>query len=156
MKKISKLIISIVVCQAVGFIGSFFTAPAITTWYAGINKPFFSPPNWLFAPVWILLYFLMGISAYLVWARISENKNAFRALVIFDIQLILNMFWSFLFFGLQSPLYGFIGIVLLWLAILLTIFKFYPISKKAAYLLVPYILWVSFATILNFAILIIN
>ena len=154
--KIFKLIISILVCQGTGAIGSLFTSPAISTWYATIQKPSFNPPNWIFAPVWILLFLLMGISLYLIWSKGFKHKGTKTALFIFFVQLILNILWSILFFGLQSPLFAFIGIIILWFAILLTIISFYKVSKIAAYLLMPYIIWVSFASVLNFSILIIN
>ena len=156
MRKALKLIISILVCQGAGIIGSLFTSPAISGWYVGIQKPSFNPPNWVFAPVWTLLFLLMGISVYLVWNRGLGSKKTKTAILFFALQLTLNIFWSILFFGLQSPLYAFIEIIMLWLAILLTVISFYKISKTAAYFLLPYILWVSFALILNFSILILN
>jgi len=153
LNKIGKFIISILICQLAGVIGSFFTAPAIpTTWFAELKKPGFFPPVWLFAPAWITLFFLMGISLYLIWGRGLEKKEVRVALIIFGIQLIFNILWSVLFFGLKSPFWGLIDIVLMWFAILATIFSFYKISSKAAFLLIPYILWVSFATLLNFSI----
>jgi len=151
-----KLIVSILICQLAGIVGSFFTAPAIPTWYAQLKKPSFVPPSWVFAPVWIILFFLMGVSVYLIWSRGVERKQVRIAPFIFSVQLILNILWSFFFFGLQSPLLGFIDIVLLWFAILATILSFYKISPKAAFLLIPYILWVSFAALLNFSILQLN
>ncbi|MFH1656359.1 MAG: TspO/MBR family protein [Candidatus Nealsonbacteria bacterium] len=151
-----KLIISILICQGAGLIGSIFTSPAISTWYVTFKKPSFNPPNWIFAPVWILLFLLMAISLYLIWDRGLKDKKIKIAIFLFSIQLILNIFWSILFFGLQSPFYAFIEIIILWLIILLTIISFYKISKISAYLLFPYILWVSFALILNFSILILN
>jgi tryptophan-rich sensory protein len=150
MKNIFKLIISIIVCQLAGFIGSLFTTPNINTWYATLTKPSFNPPNWVFSPVWTTLFLLMGISLYLIWKQGFEKKNVKNAILIFGIQLILNILWSILFFGLQNPLLAFIEIIILWLAILFTILVFYRIKKSAAYLLIPYILWVSFAAILNF------
>ncbi len=153
---IAKLIIAIVVCQLAGVVGSLFTYPSIPTWYATLEKPVFSPPNWLFAPVWITLFVLMGISAYLIWNKGLENREVKIALSIFGIQLVLNALWSFLFFGLKSPFYAFIEIIILWVAIALTIMKFLKISKKAGLLLLPYIAWVSFAAILNFYIWILN
>jgi len=153
---ITKIIVSVLICQGVGAVGSIFTSPAISTWYAILQKPSFNPPNWIFAPVWTILFLLMGISLYLIWSKGWADKRVKIALFIFGIQLVLNILWSFLFFGLQSPLYAFIGIIILWLAILLTIISFYRISKPAAYLLLPYILWVSFASILNFSIMILN
>lgn len=154
--KVFKFIVSILICQGAGVVGSLFSLPAIPTWYATLQKPSFNPPNWVFAPVWTLLFLLMGISLYLIWDKGLENKRAKVAIVIFAIQLVLNILWSFLFFGLQSLLYAFIEIIILWLAILLTIISFYKIFKIAAYLLLPYILWVSFASVLNFSILILN
>ena len=151
-----KLAVSVVVCFVAGFIGSIFTTPAIPTWYAQLNKPPFTPPNWLFAPVWTTLYLLMAISAYLVWRKGLGNKEIRIALGVFLVQLILNSLWSVLFFGLRSPLMGAIEIVVLWVAILLTIIYFFKISKAAGWLLVPYILWDSFAAILNFSVLILN
>jgi len=154
--KILKLVASILVCQAAGLVGSLFTSPAISSWYATIQKPSFNPPNWVFAPAWTLLFLLMGISLYLVWSKNWQDQEKKKALFVFAFQLLLNILWSILFFGLQSPLYAFIEIIILWLAILFTIISFYKISKPAAYLLLPYILWVSFASILNFSILILN
>ena len=154
--KILKLIVSILICQGAGLVGSVFTSPAIPTWYATLQKPSFEPPNWVFAPVWTLLFLLMGISLYLIWSKGLEDKKAKIAIVIFSSQLVLNILWSFLFFGFKSPLYAFIEIIILWLAILATIISFYRISKTAAYLLLPYILWVSFASVLNFSIMILN
>ncbi len=154
--KILKLVVSILVCQAAGLVGSLFTSPAISSWYATIQKPSFNPPNWVFAPAWTLLFLLMGISLYLVWSKNWQDQEKKKALFVFAFQLLLNILWSILFFGLQSPLYAFIEIIILWLAILFTIISFYKISKPAAYLLLPYILWVSFASILNFSILILN
>jgi tryptophan-rich sensory protein len=155
-KNILKLVISIVVCQCAGLIGSAFTAPAIPTWYASLQKPVFTPPNWLFAPAWITLYLLMGIAAFLIWRVGLDNRAVRIALIIFLIQLALNSLWSVVFFGMQSPLYGIIVIIVLWLAILLTIFRFARIASIAAWLMVPYILWVSFASALNIAIWILN
>ncbi len=153
---IIKLVISIVVCQCAGIVGSLFTTPAIPTWYAALQKPSFTPPNWLFAPAWITLYLLMGIAAFLIWRAGLENKPVKTALYFFLIQLVLNSLWSVVFFGMQSPLYGVIVIIVLWLAILLTILKFARISAVAAWLLVPYILWVSFASALNISIWLLN
>jgi len=153
---IVKIIISIVICQFAGIIGSIFTRASIPTWYATLTKPVFAPPNWLFAPVWTALYLLMGVSAYLIWRKGLSVPQVKTALTIFAAQLILNAIWSPVFFGLRSPLAGFIVIVLLWITILSTILTFFKISKIAGLLLIPYILWVSLATILNFSILILN
>lgn len=154
--KIIKFILSIAVCQTAGFIGSLFTTPSIPTWYASLQKPSFAPPNWLFAPVWITLFTLMGISFYLVWNKGLKNKQVTKGLFIFCIQFLLNMLWSFLFFGLHSPFYAFMEIIILWIVIGLTIFSFFKISKNAALLLLPYIAWVSVAGILNYYIWILN
>ncbi len=153
---ILKLVVSILLCQCAGIVGSVFTAPAIPNWYAALQKPAFTPPNWLFAPAWITLYLLMGIAAFLVWRAGLGNQSVRTALIIFLVQLVLNSLWSVVFFGIQSPLCGVIVIVILWLMILLTIFKFARISAAAAWLLVPYILWVSFASALNISIWILN
>jgi benzodiazapine receptor len=155
IKDILKLVISIFLCQLAGFLGSLFTAPAIPTWYKTLDKPFFSPPNWIFSPVWISLFILMGISLFMVWRK-QEQPRFKVALIFFFVQLIFNILWSAAFFGLRSPLLGLIEIVLLWAAILLTIQHFLRISKMAGLLLLPYILWVSFAVVLNFSLWILN
>lgn len=146
-----KLIISILICEFAGIIGSIFTSRSVTEWYPTLVKPSINPPSWIFAPVWTILFLLMGISLYLVW-----NKKNKIALIFFSIQLGLNILWSIIFFGLKSPLFAFIEIILLWVSILITIIKFYKISKNAAYLLIPYLLWVTFAAILNFLIFKLN
>lgn len=156
MSKILKLITAILICEGVGFVSTPFTIAAISTWYVTLNKPFFSPPNWIFAPVWTSLYFLMGVAAYLVWEKGLKEKKVKEALKFFLIQLGLNFVWSLFFFGLHAPLLAFIEIVILWLAIFVTIKKFYPLVPLAAYLLVPYLFWVSFAAILNLAIVVLN
>lgn len=153
---ILKLVISLVICQFAGFIGSVFTTPSIPTWYATLNKPFFTPPNWLFAPVWTTLFVLMGVSLFLVWRRSLESREVKTSIGIFIFQLILNTLWSIVFFGLRSPIAGLIVISILWIAILLTILKFYRISRTAGAILIPYILWVSLAAVLNFAIFTLN
>jgi tryptophan-rich sensory protein len=156
LKSFSRLAFAILLCEFAGIVGSFFTMPAIPAWYASLNKPFFSPPNWLFGPVWTTLFALMGISLFLVWQKGLQNKAVNVAVSVFGLQLILNIFWSVLFFGLQNPSLALIEIIALWAAIAFTIKKFYPISRKAAYLLVPYIAWVSIAALLNAAIWLLN
>ena len=156
MNKIIRLIVSIIICQLAGIIGSFFTASSVSTWYPGLIKPSFNPPSWIFSPVWITLFVLMGISLYLVWEKGIEAKGVRPGLTVFGIQLVLNMFWSIIFFGLKAPTFAFIEIMILWAAILITILRFYKISKTAAYLLIPYLLWVSFAAVLNLAIAVLN
>lgn len=147
-----KLVIAILVSLAAGGLGSIFTSSAIPTWYATLSKPALNPPNWIFAPVWTTLFVLMGIAAFLIWKQGADKPKVREALKIFLGQLILNALWSFIFFGLHEPGWAFIEIILLWLAILATILSFYRLSKAAAYLLIPYILWVSFAAYLNLAI----
>jgi benzodiazapine receptor len=149
-----KLIFSIVICQLAGVIGSFFTVSSVSTWYVTLNKPFFNPPSWLFGPVWITLYFLMGISLYLIWNNVDKDTKSAR--IVFFVQLGLNTLWSLLFFGLKSPFLAFIEIIVLWLFILLNILFFYQKSKAASYLLIPYFVWVSFASVLNFSIFYLN
>lgn len=156
MKNILKLIAAITVSELAGIIGSFFTTSSITGWYTTLTKPEFNPPNWIFGPVWTTLYALMGIAAFLIWKKGLDRKDVQRALAIFGIQLVLNLIWSMIFFSLHSPGGAFIEIILLWLAILATIIAFYKISKPAAWLLVPYILWVSFASYLNLMLWILN
>ena len=148
----TKLAAAIGVCLMAGFVGSFFTAPAILTWYATLNKPAESPPSWVFAPVWTTLYILMGLALYLVWEKGYSDKKVRWAMHIFGIQLALNIFWSVLFFGLRSPYYAFIEILILGLMILANAIAFYDIDKKAGIMLIPYMLWVSFATVLNYSV----
>ena len=156
IKNITKLIFALAVCQSAGAVGSIFTRTSVSTWYTTLQKPGFTPPDWIFAPVWITLFLLMGISAYLIWDKGFENRDVKISLIIFTVQLFLNVLWSFFFFGLKSPFYAFIDIILLWIAIILVIISFSKLSKIASILLLPYILWVSFAGILNFFILRLN
>lgn len=156
IKNFIKLLFCIFICQLAGIIGSFFTVKAIPTWYASLNKPSFSPPNWLFAPVWTILFTMMGISLFLIVNKGIEKRNVRVALIYFGIQLILNTVWSIIFFGLRSPYFALIEIIFLWLTILLTIIRFYQISRPAGILLIPYLLWVSFAVVLNYYILHMN
>lgn len=150
------LLISILLCQFTGVLGALFTTPAIPTWYATLAKPSFVPPSWMFSVVWPLLFLFMGIALYLVWEKGLEKAEVKKAIVVFSIQLFLNFLWSVLFFGLRSPFYGLVEIVVLWMVILVNIWLFYRVSKTAGLLLVPYILWVSFATVLNYTIWILN
>ncbi len=155
MKKIYKLILALLIPQAAAGIGSFFTAGSVDTWYKTIEKSTLNPPGWVFGPVWTALFLLMGYALYLVWTD-EGGKNKRRAYWIFGIQLALNTLWSIIFFGLQSPGGALVEIVFLWLAILAMIFVFAKISKLAAWLLIPYILWVSFAAYLNYSIWMLN
>lgn len=151
-----KLTIAVVVSESAGIIGAIFTTPSIDSWYIGLIKPALNPPAWIFGPVWTILYFLMGVAAFLIWRKGWERKDVKIALGIFAGQLILNTLWSIIFFGLHSPSLAFVEIIFLWLAILTTIIVFAKISRAAAWLLAPYILWVSFAAYLNYAIWILN
>ncbi|MFA6554567.1 MAG: TspO/MBR family protein [Candidatus Paceibacterota bacterium] len=151
-----KLIIAIVVSELAGIIGTVFTSPSVTGWYSTLIKPSFNPPSWVFGPVWTTLFVLMGIAAFLIWKKGLERRDVKIALSIFIGQLVLNTLWSIIFFGIHSPGGAFIEILFLWMAILATIISFYKISKAAAYLLIPYILWVSFAMFLNYTIWMIN
>lgn len=145
-----KLLISILIPLVVGFTSGFFTASGVNDWYATLNRPSFNPPNWLFGPVWTTLYILMGISLYLVWKQpVSEARNS--AIWIFALQLTLNFFWSIIFFYWHQIGIALIEIIVLWGLILLMIYRFYHINPTAAWLNIPYIMWVSFATILNAA-----
>ena len=147
-----KLIIAVLVSEFAGVIGSIFTISAIPAWYATLAKPALNPPSWLFGPVWTTLYLLMGIAAFLVWRKGWNNKGVKAALSLFGVQLILNALWSIIFFGLHSPAWALIEIIAMWIAIVSTIAVFAKISRSAAWLLAPYILWVSFALYLNYAI----
>jgi tryptophan-rich sensory protein len=158
---IKRLLFFIIICQLAGIIGSIFTVGSIPTWYASLVKPEFTPPGWVFAPVWILLYLLMGISAYLVYSSNNNknkkiNTNTRAALIIFAIQLVLNLFWSIIFFGAHSIVGGLAIIILLWFSILATMIKFYEINRNSALLLIPYLLWVSFAAVLNLYVWMLN
>lgn len=152
LKEAGQLIFCIAVCQGAGIAGSVFTASSSSTWYQTLNKPWFNPPGSVFFPVWIVLFALMGISLFLIWRDGQESPTYRDALAAFAAQLLVNVLWSYAFFGLQSPLAGTLVIVLLWLLILQTIVTFWSIKRDAALLLVPYILWVSFAGFLNYTI----
>lgn len=147
-----KLLISILIPLLVGSSAGFFTSSGVNGWYAAANKPWFNPPNWIFAPVWTTLYILMGIALYLVWKADIAKSVKQTAMILFGFQLLLNFAWSFLFFKMQEPGWALVEIISMWIMILLTILWFGKISSVAAWLLVPYISWVSFATILNYAI----
>ena len=150
MNRYTKILICVASCLAIGFLSGQVTKDAIITWYQTIIKPSFNPPNWVFAPVWSLLFTFMGIAAGLVWNKIESNKEVVKkALIFFVVQLALNSLWSYLFFGLQNPLLALIEIVLLWLMIYETYNQFVKIDKIAAYLFIPYLAWVGFAMILN-------
>ena len=154
--KHKSLIFFVGISEGIGLIGSYFTAPAIPTWYIYLNKPSFTPPNWIFGLVWSLLYFLMGIAAFKVWQVGWDREEVKRALYYFGVQLLLNLLWSILFFGIQEPLIAYIEIIILIVFIGFTQYKFFKLSKIAGILLLPYIAWVIFASFLNLAIVLLN
>jgi translocator protein len=164
VKNIIALLIAVGVSELAGVIGSIFTVSAIPNWYDGLIKPVLNPPAWVFGPVWTTLYALMGIAAFLIWKAGWGKKEVKIALGVFGIQLFLNAMWSIVFFGATSLTAGglnnigwaLIDIALLWFAIVWTIILFYKISKPAAYLLIPYLLWVSFASYLNYSLWMFN
>ncbi|MFP3278323.1 MAG: TspO/MBR family protein [Candidatus Micrarchaeota archaeon] len=156
VQNLSALVAFVVLCELAGVIGSIFTISSIPTWYAVLRKPWFTPPNWLFGPIWLTLYFLMGISLYLVFENKRNKAKEKPALWAFGVQLFLNVLWSVLFFGMHYMFYGFIEIVLLWISIAVTIILFFKVSKVATYLLLPYILWVTIAALLNYYVFILN
>lgn len=149
MNKYLKIIIAITICQLVGVTSSIATINSIPNWYEELNKPFFNPPNWIFGPVWTILYGLMGFSLYLMWGKLKKLKWFF-------IQLILNFFWTIFFFGFKETEIAYIIILGLILSIILTIKDFYKNNKLAAYLLIPYLFWVIFASFLNLSIILLN
>jgi tryptophan-rich sensory protein len=157
MKTYSRILLCVAICLAVGYLSSITTQSSIKTWYPTIEKPIFNPPNWIFAPVWTMLFILMGIAAGMVWNKLETNKELVKkGLLFFTIQLLLNALWSYLFFGLNNVLLALIEIILLWLVIYETYHIFKQIDKKASYLLIPYLAWVGFATILTGSIVWLN
>jgi len=151
-ENVFKVIIAIAVSELAGIIGSVFTMPAIPEWYASLIKPALAPPSWVFGPVWVSLFALMGVASFLVWQKGLEQSKVKIALSLFIVQLILNVAWSAVFFGLRDPGMAFVEIIILWIAIFAAIVAFAKVSKTAAFLLLPYLAWVSFASYLNFAI----
>ncbi len=151
-----KFIVCLAVTFSIALAGSVFTRSALSEWYINLNKTFFTPPDWLFGPVWTVLYLLMALSAFLVWNKGLAIPAVRTALVVYLLQLILNFLWSAIFFGLRMPFFAFIEILLLWTAIVLTILAFARVSTAAALLLLPYIFWTSFAAVLNLSIWLLN
>ena len=150
MNKYLKIAVVVVTCVAIGYLSGTVTRESITTWYPTLIKPIFNPPNWIFAPVWSLLYIMMGIAAGLIWNRIDFDREIVKkALIFFTIQLALNALWSYIFFGLHNTLLALIEIALLWLMIFETYNQFKKIDRMAGWLLLPYLAWVSFASVLN-------
>ena len=156
MSSVIKLVISILASFAAGGIGSLFTFKVIPTWYAGLKKPPYTPPNWVFGPIWTTLYILMGISVFLVWQKGLATDGAMLAFILFWIQLAFNALWSVIFFGMKSKEGGVIIIIVLWLLILATIIASFRVSGWAGALLIPYIVWVSIASYLNIGVWLLN
>lgn len=151
-KRFTRIAICVSICLVVGFIAAMATQSSVHDWYVKLNKPIFNPPNWLFAPVWTILYILMGVAAGMVWNKGFYHKWVKTALYHFGIQLILNAFWSVIFFGLKLPLVALFIIIGLFILLLPTYKWFKVVDKRAAYLLLPYLIWVAFAAVLNFEI----
>ena len=150
MNKYLKITYCVAISLAVGYLSSNVTQSSIKTWYPTIEKPIFNPPNWVFAPVWTMLFILMGIAAGMVWNKLEPNKELVKkGLLFFTVQLLLNALWSYLFFGLNNILLALIEIILLWLIIYETYYIFKQVDKKAGYLLIPYLGWVGFASVLT-------
>jgi len=154
--KIIYLVIAVGICLLAGYIGSYYTTPEIPTWYASLQKPDLTPPSWVFGPVWTVLYILMGFSLYLIIQSGLKNPEVKVALVLFMSQLVLNVVWSFLFFGRHSTFYGFLAIVLLWALLLCTIIQVFRFAFGAALLLMPVLVWTTFAAVLNYLIMMLN
>ena len=155
MNKIIKLLFLIIICEGVGLLGTIFTLPSITTWYMALNKAPFNPPPWIFGPAWTTLYFLMGLSLFLLLQKKLKKQKNFLV-ILFTVQLFLNFLWSVIFFGMHLPLVAFIEIIFLWISIALLIVDFWKYSKPAAVLLIPYLGWVSFASLLNLFVVLLN
>lgn len=149
MRPIVKLIIAIAIPVVTGLIASWFTSQSVGTWFTTLNRPSFAPPNWVFGPVWTLLYVLMGISLYIIWRR-PESIQKEKALFIFGLQLTCNFLWSFFFFYMRRPSFALVDIIVLWILIIIMIVRFYRLSPTAGLLNIPYLLWVSFALALNY------
>ena len=150
MNKITRILAVVVTCLVIGYFSGMVTRSSVTTWFPTLIKPSFNPPSWVFAPVWSILFVMMGVAAGLVWDRIEAEREAVKkALIFFAIQLGLNALWSYLFFGLRNPMLAGLEIIVLWLMIFETYIQFVKINKIAGYLLLPYVAWVSFASVLN-------
>lgn len=155
-KTILRIAVAVAVCLVVGALSGFATQSSVDTWYSTLVKPSFNPPNWIFAPVWTLLYILMGIAAGMVWGYGYYHKWVKTALYFFGFQLLFNASWSIVFFGLQLPLAALFVLIFLLILIAMTIRRFYIVNRTAAYLMIPYLLWVIFAGLLNFKIVQLN
>ena len=154
MKKFIIFLVSILTPLFVWFVSSIVTSESVQTWYPLLNKPFFNPPNWIFAPVWTILYFFIWYSFYKIW---TSNKSSIKnESLIYYVHLLVNWLWSFIFFWLKNPWYALVDIIILWILIIIMIKMFYKTSKISSYLLCPYLAWVSFALILNMSIFLLN
>lgn len=156
LRSFTKALITILTSELVGIVGALITTPSLTSWYSQLNKPALTPPARVFGPVWTLLYLLMGIAAFLVWKKGLSSRGVKQGLALFSIQLGLNLLWSFIFFGLQAPFIAFLEIIVLWFCILGTLILFFKVTRVAGILLIPYLLWVSFAGYLTLSIYLLN
>lgn len=154
--EIPKLIVSILVVFLAGAVGTVYTLKQITTWYVSLIKPAWTPPNWAFGPIWSTLYVLMGISLFLVWREGLERKDVKIAIIVFAAQLVINVVWSLVFFATHNIIGGLVMVIILWVSILITILVFYRISKPAAIILIPYLIWVTIAGYLNYTVFLLN
>lgn len=153
---VRKVVASLVLCLTIAAIGGWVTIPALPQWYLTLKKPFFTPPDWVFSPVWTVLYILMAFAFAIVWERAKKQKSAVWGMRLFVLQLIVNLLWSILFFGLRSPQWALLDIVVLWLLIVATLSQFWRVHLATGYLLLPYLAWVSYAALLNYAIVYLN
>jgi len=151
-KKLFRISIAVAICLVIGCLSAIATQSSINTWYVALNKPSFTPPNWVFGPVWTFLYILMGIAAGIVWSKGFYHKWVKTALYHFGFQLLLNAAWSMFFFGLKNPFIALLDIIALFILLLFTIRQFQIVNTVAAYLLIPYVTWIAFAAALNFGI----
>lgn len=149
-RPLGSLVLAILVCEAVGAIGNVWTAGAVTTWYPTLAKPSYTPPAWVFGPVWVTLFALLGVAAWLVWRAGLDRRPVRVALGLFVVQYAFNVAWSGAFFGLRSPIAGLVVIAVLWVAIVATVWAFDRVDRRAALLVLPYLAWVSFAALLNY------
>ncbi len=156
IREIPKLIVSIVVVFLAGAVGTVYTLKQITTWYVALTKPGWTPPNWAFGPIWSTLYVLMGISLFLIWRQGLYRKDVQIAILVFAVQLAINVIWSIVFFGTHNIFGGLVLVLILWISIFINIIVFYRISKPAGLILIPYLLWVSIASYLNYSVFLLN
>lgn len=154
--RLDKLSSWILLCEFVGIAGSLFTAASVRSWYPTLQKPVFSPPNWIFGPVWVTLYALMGIAAYRISGLGTKRKEVQNAIGLFLVNLFFNAIWSPVFFGARNILLAFIIIAVMWVSLIGVIFRYQNLDKPSAYLMLPYFLWVSFAMVLNYHLWLLN